>query len=84
MVSSWIKYEMEKFNGGLSFNMWKIKINSSLILQDLWKAIKDNFLEGMKEVEKADLKERALSAIFLSVTDNVLREIDSESSASAA
>ncbi len=37
----------------------------------------------MKEAEKVDLKERALSAIFMSVTDNVLHEIAGESLASA-
>ncbi|KAF3647028.1 putative agamous-like MADS-box protein AGL31-like [Capsicum annuum] len=34
----------------------------------------------MKELEKADPKERALSAIFISVTDNVLWEIAEEES----
>ncbi|XP_073112178.1 uncharacterized protein [Elaeis guineensis] len=78
MASSSTKYEVEKFNGGSSFSLWKIKIKSSLILQGLWKAVENNFLEGMKEADKANLKERALSAIFMSVTDNVLREIASE------
>ncbi|XP_058006581.1 F-box protein At4g22390-like [Hevea brasiliensis] len=68
MVLSSTKYEIEKFDGGSS----------------LWKAIEDNFPKCMKEAEKADLKERALSAIFMSVTDNILREIASESSASTA
>ena len=36
------------------------------------------------EIKKADLKERALSAIFMSVTDNVLREIADEEIASGA
>ncbi len=38
----------------------------------------------MKEAEKADLKERALSAIFMSITNNFLRKITDESSASTA
>ncbi len=80
MASSLTKYELEKFDGGSSFSLWKIKIKSSLILQDLWKAMEDNFPKGIKEVEKTNLNERALSAIFMSVTDDVLRETASESS----
>ncbi len=79
MASSSTKYEIEKFDGESSFSLWKIKIKYSLILQGLCKAIEDNFPKGMKEAEKADLKERALSAIFMSVTNNVLREIAGES-----
>ncbi len=56
MASSSTKYEMENFDGGSSFSLWKIKIKSSLILQGLWKAIEDNFSEGMNEAERADLK----------------------------
>ncbi len=55
-----------------------------MILQNLCKTIENNFPEGMKEAEKADLKERALSPIFMSVTDNAPCEIVGESSASAA
>ncbi len=84
MVSSSKKYEMEKFDSGSSFSLWKIKIKSSLILQGLWKVIEDNFSGGMKKAKKVDMKERALSAIFMSVTDNVLRKIAGESSTSAA
>ncbi len=82
MASSSIKYEVEKFDGALSFSLWKIKIKSFLILQGLWKAIEVNFLEGIKEAEKVDMKERAFSVIFMSVTDNVLHEITGESLAS--
>ncbi|XP_057989346.1 disease resistance protein RPV1 [Hevea brasiliensis] len=77
-----MKYEVEKFNSGSSFSLWKIKIKSSLILQGLWKAIDDNFLEGTKEAEKVNIKGKALSAIFMNIIDNVLCEIIGESSAS--
>src|SRR5262249_50761820 len=78
------KYEVEKFVGRTSFSLWTIRMRSSLILQGLWKAIEEKFSEDMKESEKVDLRERALSAIFMSVTDNVLREIAGETSAAAA
>ena len=44
----------------------------------------DKFDEDSDEFKKADLKEMALSAIFMSVTDNVLREIADEETASGA
>ena len=73
--SSSTKYEVEKFDGGSSFSLWKIRMKSSLVLQGLWKAIDEDFPEEMKEAEKAYLKERSLSVIFMSVTDSVLRKI---------
>lgn len=66
------KYEIEKFNRGSSFSLWMIRMRSSLLLQGLWKAIKEVFLEELKELEKVELRERALSEIFMSITDNVL------------
>ena len=51
------------------------RMRSSLVLQGLWKAIEEKFSDDSSESEKLDLKERALGAIFMSVTDNVLREI---------
>ncbi|XP_019254399.1 PREDICTED: uncharacterized protein LOC109233093 [Nicotiana attenuata] len=59
-------------------------MKSSLVLQGLWKAIDEDFLEEMKETEKTDLKERALSVIFMSVTDSVLQEIGEETSSAMA
>src|SRR5438045_8748760 len=60
----------------------KIRMKSALTLQGLWKAVVEKFDEDSDEIKKADLKERALSAIFMSVTDNVLREIADEETAS--
>src|SRR4051812_13904260 len=56
-------------------------MKSALTLQGLWKAVVKKFDEDSDEIKKADLKERALSAIFMSVTDNVLREIADEETA---
>lgn len=59
-------------------------MKSSLVLQGLWKTIDENFSEEMKETKKADLKESALIAIFMSVIESVLREITEETSAATA
>src|SRR4051812_15077106 len=58
-------------------------MRSSLMLQGLWKAVEEKF-SGVSEESKVELQERALSAIFMSVTDNVLREIVTEKKASDA
>src|SRR3954463_15913745 len=84
MSVSSAKYEVPKFDGGTSFSLWKIRMKSSLTLQGLWKAAVEKFDEDSDEFKKTDLKERALSAIFMSVTDNVLREIADEETASGA
>src|SRR4051812_40076825 len=78
------KYKILKFDGGTSFSLWKIWMRSSLVLQGLWKAIEENFSEDLTESKKLDLKERALGALFMSVTDNVLHEIAGEKFTSAA
>src|SRR4051812_20060851 len=57
-------------------------MKSALTLQGLWKAVVEKFDEDSDESKKADVKERALSAIFISVIDNILREITDEESAS--
>src|SRR3954463_7628209 len=59
-------------------------MKSAMTLQGLWKAAVEKFDEDSDEFKKTDLKERALSAIFMSVTDNVLREIADQESASDA
>src|SRR4051794_5328669 len=74
------KYEVPKFDGGTSFSLWKIRMRSSLILQGLWKAVDEKF-SGVLEESKVELQERALNAIFMSVTDSVLREIATEKTA---
>src|SRR2546430_11761428 len=78
------KYEVPKFDGWTSFSLWKITMKSALTLQGLWKAVVEKFDEDSDESKKADLKERTLSAIFMSVTDSVLREIADEETASGA
>lgn len=55
-----------------------------LILQGLWKTIKEKFPVDSNELGQTDLKKRTLNVIFMSVTDNVLHEIAGEKSASAA
>src|SRR3954463_12760581 len=77
------KYEVPEFDGGTSFSLWKIRMRSSLMLRGLWKAVEEKF-SGVSKESKVELQERALSAIFMSVTDSVLRKIATEKMASDA
>lgn len=43
------------------------------MLQRLWEAIEEDFSNRYKEYEIEDLKERELSATFMSVTDSILQ-----------
>ena len=81
--TSSVKYEVPKFDGMASFSLWNIRMKSSLVLQGLWKAVEEKFF-GVSEESKVELKEQALSAIFMSVTDSVLLEIADQESASGA
>ncbi|KAF7832136.1 Retrovirus-related Pol polyprotein from transposon TNT 1-94 [Senna tora] len=64
-------YEVENFDGGSSFNLWKIQMQLALTLQDLWQAIKNKFANSVIDESRLAIK-KALSAIFMNVTDNVL------------
>src|SRR3954469_10701645 len=81
--NSTARYDVPKFDGGTSFSLWKIRMKASLILQGLWKAVEEKFT-GVSEESKAELIGKALSAIFMSVTDSVLREIASQETAAGA
>ncbi|GKV29673.1 hypothetical protein SLEP1_g59547 [Rubroshorea leprosula] len=85
MMASGAKYEIEKFNVGKIFSLWRLKMQAMLIQQGLWKALeKESRLpETLLEEEKIDLKEQALNAIQLSLSDEVLGEVAEENSASA-
>src|SRR3954467_3307076 len=82
MAVSLAKYEVLKFDGGTSFSLWKIRMKSALTLQGLWKAVVEKFDEDSDVIKNAGLKERTLSDIFMSVIDNVFREIADEETAS--
>ncbi|GKV35094.1 hypothetical protein SLEP1_g43407 [Rubroshorea leprosula] len=84
-MASGAKYEIEKFNGGKNFNLWRLKMRAMLVQQGLWKALEREarLPKTLPEEEKIDLKERALSAIQLSLSDEVLGEVAEENSASA-
>ncbi|KAJ0074652.1 hypothetical protein Patl1_37449 [Pistacia atlantica] len=79
------KYEIEFFNGKNDFSLWRVKIRAVLVQQGLLKALngKQALPESMSDEDKDDLLERAHSAIQLSLSDEVLREVAEETSAAS-
>ncbi|KAK1423937.1 hypothetical protein QVD17_19248 [Tagetes erecta] len=86
-----VKFDLEKFDGRNDFSLWRMKMKALLVHQGLVKALEgvDPVVpEKATEKEKHDveekwknLKEKAHSAIILSLGDKVLREVSKETTA---
>ena len=74
------KIEIDKFDGKRDFSMRKKKIRAILVQQKCAKAIEDpsEFLEVMKSLEKQEILENAYSILILNLVDNVLRQVDKD------
>ena len=74
------KYEVEKFDGQNSFSLWRVKMRTLLTQQGLYKTVlgKDKLSATMKEDEREELDIKALSAIKLCLSNEVLREVADE------
>nr|GEW86692.1 retrotransposon protein, putative, Ty1-copia subclass [Tanacetum cinerariifolium] len=78
------KFDLEKFNGSNDFTLWKVKMRALLFQQ--WYAFalegEDKFpKDTTKEVEKK-IMAKAHFTILLSVTDEVLREVENQTTGS--
>nr|GEV25340.1 retrotransposon protein, putative, Ty1-copia subclass [Tanacetum cinerariifolium] len=78
------KFDLEKFNGSNDFTLWKVKMRALLVQQGCAVALegKDKFPNDTKEEVKKEIMAKAHSVIFLSVTDEVLREVLDQMTAS--
>nr|GFA79073.1 retrovirus-related Pol polyprotein from transposon TNT 1-94 [Tanacetum cinerariifolium] len=78
------KFDLEKFNGSNDFTLWKVKMRVLLVQQGCAVALEgeDKFPKDMKEKVKKEIMAKAHSAILLSVTDEVLREVVDQTTAS--
>ncbi|KAB1211558.1 Retrovirus-related Pol polyprotein from transposon TNT 1-94 [Morella rubra] len=79
------KFEVEKFDGENSFSLWRIKMRALLRQQGLAEILDDkapiwgNEEDSSKAKEEfAALEEKAHSAIMLSLSDGVLRDVTDE------
>ncbi|XP_048420834.1 receptor kinase-like protein Xa21 [Pyrus x bretschneideri] len=78
-----VKYDIEKFNGRNDFSLWRVKMRAVLVQQGLLKALQgvEALPQDWSAEEKEDALNRAHSAIMLSLSDEVLREVDNETTA---
>jgi transposase InsO family protein len=78
------KFDIEKFDGRNDFNLWRVRMKALLVQQGLSKALKgkEALSESLKEEEKEEIMEKAHSAIQLCLSNEVLREVVEEDTAS--
>ncbi|WJX28761.1 hypothetical protein P8452_17440 [Trifolium repens] len=77
--SSAMKFDIEKFDGRINFDMWKVQVNDVLIQSGLHKALKGN-TSKMEADKWEELDLRAASAIHLCLANNVLANVQNMSS----
>jgi hypothetical protein len=80
------KFEVEKFDDQNSFSLWRIKMQALLRQQGLAKILEPpEEINGIKVIEEireyAELEEKAHSAILMSISNGVLREVANEETA---
>ena len=59
------KFEIEKYNRNVNFDLWQIKIHVVLVQQRVSKALKgkDKIPESMSKYENEEMDEKALTSI---------------------
>ncbi|TXG73733.1 hypothetical protein EZV62_002312 [Acer yangbiense] len=72
-----------KFDGSDDFGIWRRKVKALLSQQNILKAIEgpDKLPDALTDEQKDDMLEMALGTIILNLFDNVLREVNDESTA---
>ena len=87
MASASTKFDLDKFDGTGDFTLWKEKMMAVLIYQKLDSAIEDDIpeLKADASARKEDatlVMKQARSAIVMNLSDNVLRQVIGEKTAS--
>ena len=80
-----IEFDIQKFDGVINFSRWQIRMNIILTQSGLKKALlkKEKKSQDMKEETWQELDEKALMAIQLYLTDEVLDEFSMEKTTSS-
>lgn len=83
-MSTVTRFDVEKFNGKISFSIWRVQMKAVLTQNGLKKALvgKSNKPVTMTDEQWDELDEKALSAIQLCLSKEVLREVVHETTAS--
>jgi hypothetical protein len=77
------KFDIEKFDGNISFGLWRVRMLAVLTQNDLKIALKgkEKKPQDMSDSDWEQLDEKALTAIQLCLTDTVLKEVLGETTA---
>ena len=75
-----MKLDIEKFDRNVNFGLWKVKMRAILIQNGVHKAIDgvEKMPEGMSASRREEIDTKALSAIQLCLSNEVLREVVKE------
>ncbi|TXG72686.1 hypothetical protein EZV62_001265 [Acer yangbiense] len=78
-----LKFNIDKFDGTCDFGIWRRKVKALLSQQKILKAIEvpDKLSDSLNAEQKDDMLEMALGTIILNLFDNVLREVNDETTA---
>ncbi|KAL5824752.1 hypothetical protein ACOSQ3_020815 [Xanthoceras sorbifolium] len=77
------KFEVVKFDRRINFTLWQVRMRAVLVQSGVQKALKGVKPANMKYADWEDIDEKACSAIYLSLSDEVLREVISEKTTKA-
>ncbi|KAL6493219.1 hypothetical protein OROGR_032978 [Orobanche gracilis] len=79
------KFDIEKFDGKISFSIWRVQMSAVLIQSGLKKALdgKSKKPDTMTDKQWDELDEKALSSIQLCLYKEVLREVANERTAAS-
>ncbi|KAL5768311.1 hypothetical protein ACOSQ2_015094 [Xanthoceras sorbifolium] len=77
------KFEVVKFDRKINFTLWQVRMRAVLVQSGVQKALKGDKPADMKDADWEDIDEKARSAIQLSLSDEVLREVISEKTTKA-
>ena len=78
-----MKFEIDRFDGTGDFGIWRRKVKALLSQQKILRAIEspDKLPVSLSQEQKDDMLEMALGTIILNLSDNVLREVNDETTA---
>lgn len=77
------RFDVEKFAGSGGFALWKIKMKALMTLQGTVASLEgeDKLPATMSATDKASILERGFSTIILSLGDEVLRQVRTQTTA---
>ncbi|KAL5764810.1 hypothetical protein ACOSQ2_017404 [Xanthoceras sorbifolium] len=77
------KFEVMKFDRKINFTLWQVRMHAVLVQSGVQKALKGVKPSDMKDADWENIDEKVRSAIQLSLSNKVLREVSSEKTTKA-